>query len=174
MTTLALIAAVARNGVIGANDALPWHLPGDLKHFRQVTLGRPVIMGRKTWESLAPKFRPLPGRRNIVVSRQSGYPAAGAEIAGSLDAALALVGDADEAFVIGGAELYRQAIGLADRLVLTEIDADIDGNVHFPVIDRRCWRETARLAQTSQNGLRYAFVEFERSPETVTKPCLET
>jgi len=162
MTRLALIAAVARNGVIGKDNGLPWHLPEDLRHFKAITLGKPVIMGRKTWESLNPKFRPLPGRRNLIISRNPQYHAAGGEVAGSVGEALRRVADADEAFVIGGAELYRQALALADRLYLTEIEADIDGDVRFPPIDPRLWQETTREAGTSAGGLNFAFVQLVR------------
>jgi dihydrofolate reductase len=161
-TTLTLIAAVASNGVIGVRNRLPWHLPADLRHFTALTTGRTVIMGRKTWESLPDKFRPLPGRRNIVVTRNAGYRAGGATVVGSLPAALAAAAG-DEAFVIGGAELYAAALPLADRLQLTEIDADFDGDTHFPVIDRHEWHETAREAHQDETASAYAFVTYERS-----------
>ena len=121
---LSLIAAVARNGVIGKDNQLLWHLPGDMRHFRETTRGKPVIMGRRTWESLPEKFRPLPGRLNVVVSRDPRYAAPGATLSGSLENAIEIAGSAEEAFVIGGAELYRQALPFADRLYLTEIAAD--------------------------------------------------
>ena len=116
---LTLIAACARGGVIGIENRLPWHLPEDMKFFREATRGKPVIMGRKTWESLPDAFRPLPGRLNIVVSRNPDFHAAGGTVVGSLADALTAAGDAETAFVIGGAELYRQALPLADRLLLT-------------------------------------------------------
>jgi dihydrofolate reductase len=159
---LTLIAAVARNGVIGLDNRLPWHLPADLRHFKMLTTGRTVIMGRKTWESLPDKFRPLPGRQNIVVTRNAGYAAEGAVVVSSLPAALAAA-KGDEAFVIGGAELYQAALPLADRLQLTEIDADFDGDTHFPAIDPSEWRETAREPHRDETGLGYAFVTYERS-----------
>jgi dihydrofolate reductase len=158
---LTVIAAIARNGVIGLGNRLPWHLPADLRHFRALTTGRTVIMGRKTWESLPEKFRPLPGRRNIVVTRNGAYPAEGATVVTSLPAALAASQD-DEAFVIGGAELYAAALPLADRLQLTEIDATFDGDTHFPAIDPGAWRETARAAQHDEAGFDYAFVTYRR------------
>ncbi len=160
-TTLTLIAAVARNGVIGQDNRLPWHLPADLKHFKALTTGHAVIMGRKTWESLPEKFRPLPGRPNIVVTRNEAYRAEGAVVVGSLPAALAAAAS-DEAFVIGGAELYKAALPLADRLQLTEIDADYAGDTWFPPRDPQQWRETARDAHTDDAGLGYAFVSYER------------
>ena len=161
---LGLIAAVARNGVIGRDNDLVWHEPLDQKHFRAVTLGCPVVMGRKTWESLPARFRPLPGRRNVVVTRQAGYVATGAETAGSLDAALALVADAGRVFVIGGAELYALALPHADLLELTEVDADLDGDTRFPVVDRRRFTEVAREAHAGADGTRFAFVTYRRNP----------
>jgi dihydrofolate reductase len=161
-TTLTLIAAVARNGVIGQDNRLPWHLPADLKHFKALTTGHAVIMGRKTWESLPEKFRPLPGRQNIVVTRNAAYRADGAVVVTSLPAALAAAAG-DEAFVIGGAELYRAALPLAARLQLTEIDADYAGDTWFPPRDPQAWRETARDAQRDEAGLGYAFVTYERT-----------
>jgi dihydrofolate reductase len=161
-TTLTLIAAVARNGVIGRDNRLPWHLPADLKHFKALTTGHAVIMGRKTWESLPEKFRPLPGRQNIVVTRNAGYAAAGANVVTSLADAVAAA-SGGEAFVIGGAELYVAALPLADRLQLTEIDADYEGDTWFPPRDPRQWRERARDAQRDEAGLGYAFVTYERT-----------
>jgi len=158
---LTLIAAVARNGVIGIDNRLPWHLPADLKHFKTLTVDHTVIMGRKTWESLPAKFRPLPGRRNIVVTRDAGYRAEGAAVALSLPAAIAAA-ESGEAFVIGGAELYAAALPLADRLQLTEIDAAFEGDTHFPAIDPRHWRETARETHRDEAGFDYAFVSYEK------------
>lgn len=161
---LALIAAVARNGVFGRGDALPWRLPEDQRHFRRVTLGAPVIMGRRTWESLPERFRPLPGRRNIVVTRNPVWRADGAEAAPSLAAALAAVANADRAFVIGGAELYREALAQADELVLTEIDRDFDGDVHFPRWDRTAFREVSRERHHAAppNDFDFDFVTYQR------------
>ncbi len=159
---LALIAACGRGRVIGIDNRLPWHLPEDMKHFRETTRGQPVIMGRKTWESLPDAFRPLPGRHNIVVSRNAGYAAAGGSVVGSLPAALAAAGDADIAFVIGGAELYRQALPLADRLILTEIDQDYTGDAFFPEFQPEEWAEVDRAAHVSGAGLPFAFVTYDR------------
>jgi dihydrofolate reductase len=161
---LTLIAAVARNGVIGIANRLPWQLPADLKHFKELTTGHAVIMGRKTWESLPAKFRPLPGRRNIVVTRNGEYAAEGATVSASLPGALALA-NGDEAFVIGGAELYKAALPLADRLQLTEIDATYDGDTWFPAIDTARWREIARETHRDDSGFRYAFVTYQRNQE---------
>jgi dihydrofolate reductase len=159
---LALIAAVPRNGAVGLHNALVFREPADLKHFRQVTMGCPVIMGRKTWDSLPPKFRPLPGRRNVVVSRNANFHAEGAVTAISLQAALAHVADASKVFVIGGAQLYALAIPLARSLVLTEVDADLPGDVFFPAWPRQQFVETSRSPQRSNAGLRYDFVVYEK------------
>jgi len=155
-----LVAAVAANGVIGAEGKLPWHLPEDLRHFKALTLGHPVIMGRKTWESLG---RPLPGRENVVVTRTPGYEAPGAHVAASLEAALALCAGEPVAFVIGGRELYAAALHSADGLVLTEIAREYAGDVRFPDFDRTAWHETERRPQTSGDGLRFDFVLYERA-----------
>lgn len=160
---LALIAACARGGVIGLENRLPWHLPEDMKFFRETTRGKPVIMGRKTWESLPDAFRPLPGRLNIVVSRNPDFHATGGTVVANLEAALAAAGDADIAFVIGGAELYRLTLPLADRLLLTEIDRDYTGDAFFPDFDRSVWREASRQSQVAESGLPFAFVSYERN-----------
>ena len=159
---LALIAACARGGVIGVENRLPWHLPEDMKFFRETTRGKPVIMGRKTWESLPDAFRPLPGRLNIVVSRNAGYRADGASVVGSLPDALAAAGDADIVFVMGGADLYRQALPLADRLYLTEIDESFAGDAFFPAFASDHWREAQRKPQLGASGLGFAWVTYER------------
>jgi dihydrofolate reductase len=158
---LTLIAAVARNGVIGLNNTLPWRLAADLKHFKALTLGHTVIMGRKTWESLPGRFRPLPGRRNVVVTRNGSYHAEGATVATSLPAAIS-AGGSDETFVIGGAELYAAALPLADRLQLTEIEASFEGDTYFPSIDQSHWRQSARETHHDDAGLDYAFVTYQR------------
>ena len=158
---LTLIAAIARNGVIGVDNRLPWHLPADLRHFKALTTGHAVIMGRKTWESLPAKFRPLPGRRNIVVTRDSSYSAPGASLATSMSEAIAAAGKG-EAFVIGGAELYQAALPLADRLQLTEIDKLYQGDAWFPAIVAEDWRETTRETHHDESGFDYAFVSYER------------
>jgi dihydrofolate reductase len=162
---LALIAAVARNGCIGSGNQLPFHLPADQQHFRRVTMGCPVVMGRKTWDSLPARFRPLPGRRNIVVTRNAQWQAGGAEAAPSLAAALARVESAPRVFVIGGGELYREALARADELMLTEIARDFDGETRFPAWDRSRFRETSREAHHAgpPNDFDYAFVTYQRS-----------
>ena len=154
-----LIAAVAANGVIGANGGLPWQLPEDLRHFKRMTQGHAVIMGRKTWESIG---RPLAGRKNVVVTRQAGYAAPGASVAPSLEAALALCAEQEIVFVIGGSELYRAALPLADGLLLTEIQRDFAGDTRFPEFDRRQWKETDRQAQVAADGTRFDFVRYVR------------
>ena len=138
---LNLIVAVARNGVIGRGGALPWHLSEDLRHFKRTTLGHPIVMGRRTWESIG---RPLPGRRSIVLTRNPRWSAPGCERAESLAQALAMCEGAAEVFVIGGAALFAEALPLAQRVFLTEIDADFEGDTFFPPIDRSAWRETSR------------------------------
>ncbi len=156
-----MIYARARNGVIGANGTLPWHLPEDLAHFKAVTQGCPVIMGRKTWDSLPPRFRPLPGRRNIVVSRQADWQAEGAERAGSLQEAIAACAGAPQAWVIGGAQLYALAEPLADTAEVTVIDADYAGDAIAPALDAH-WVEASRTTHTAANGLGYSFITYHR------------
>ena len=158
--TLSLIAAVARNGAIGKDNTLLWRLPEDLKFFKRTTLGCPVIMGRKTWDSIG---RPLPGRRNIVVTRNHAWRAEGAEVFHGLEEALAATADVPKAFVIGGAELYAQALPLADELVLTEVDADFDGDAFFPNWDRHAFRELSRESHVSDAGWAYHFVVRQRA-----------
>jgi dihydrofolate reductase len=154
-----LVAAVASNGIIGAAGQLPWRLPEDLRHFKHLTMGHPVIMGRRTWESLG---RPLPGRENIVVSTRRGYEAPGAAVASSLDAALALCIGEPVAFVIGGTRLFEAALPLASGLVMTEIKRDYAGDAWFPQYDRSRWRESQREAHTAADGTRFDFVLYEK------------
>lgn len=161
---LVLIAAVAQGGVIGCDNRLPWHLPEDLQHFKRQTLGCPVLMGRKTWESLPPRFRPLPGRLNVVLTRQADWHAEGAVRAASLDEALAQLAGQARVFVMGGAELYAQALPQADRLVLTEIEHRWPGDAHFPAWPREAFREVARERHqaAAPNAFEFAFVTYER------------
>lgn len=163
---LVLIAAVARNGVIGRGGALPWRLGADMAHFRAVTRGCPVIMGRRTWDSLPPRYRPLPGRANIVVSRRTSWSADGAQAAPSLAAALRLaqlrLDESRRVFVIGGAQLYREAMPLADALELTEVQADVEGDIHFPFWDRAAFDEVQRLPQPAEEGLAFDFVSYRK------------
>ena len=157
---LAIVAAVARNGVIGAGGGLPWRLPDDLRHFRALTRGHAVIMGRRTWESLP---APLAERQNNVVTSHASYVAPGARIVPGLDEALAAVELPPPAFCIGGAVLYRDALPRATTLHLTEIARDYDGDTRFPPIERTEWREVARDPRTGEGGLQYAFVTYERA-----------
>jgi len=160
---LILIAAVARNGAIGKDNALLWRLPEDLKFFKRTTLGCPVLMGRKTFESIG---RPLPGRRNIVITRNTTWQHDGVEVAHSLDDALALVAQEARVFVIGGGELYAQALSQADDLILTEIDADFEGDAFFPPWDRHAFAEQSRETHQSELGWPYHFVVYQRIPGT--------
>jgi dihydrofolate reductase len=159
---LSLIAAVPRNGAIGRNGQLLWHEPQDQRHFRRVTMGSPVLMGRKTWDSLPERFRPLPGRRNLVLSRDPAWRSDGAETVASLDAALQAAAGADKLSVIGGAQIYALALPHAGELVLTEIDADLDGDTFFPAWERSRFAETARERHTSESGVPYSFVTYTR------------
>jgi dihydrofolate reductase len=160
---LHLIFARAANGVIGHNNTLPWHLPEDMAHFKRTTLGCPVIMGRKTWDSLPPKFRPLPGRLNVVVSRQPDWQGSGALAAGSVEHAMQLcaahASAPAHAWVIGGAQIYTQALPLASSAVVTEIDAEFEGDAFAPTFGPG-WVETARERHTAANGLHYSFVTW--------------
>ncbi|HAP27258.1 MAG TPA: dihydrofolate reductase [Achromobacter sp.] len=157
--SLTLIVAYSTNRAIGRDNALPWKLPGDLAHFKRSTLGHPIIMGRKTWDSLG---RPLPGRSNIVISRNPDFSAAGAILAPTLEAAVAACGDIDEAFVIGGAQIYAQSLALARRVLATEVHADVEGDAFFPLLPSFQWKETAREPQPAENGYDYDFVTYER------------
>lgn len=161
MRHLTLVAAVASDGAIGRDNALLWRLPADMARFKALTAGKPVVMGRRTWDSLPAKFRPLPGRRNLVVSRSvSALP--GAEVFASLDAALAACAE-PEVCVIGGSEIYALALPHADRLALTEVDARFpDADRHFPAWPRESFTELSRESHQDAAGLRYAFVDYVR------------
>jgi len=156
---VAVIAAMARNRVIGINNTLPWHLPEDLKHFKALTMGHHIIMGRKTYDSIG---RPLPGRTTVIVTRDPAYRMEGCLVANSPEQAIALCGDDPEIFFVGGAELYRQVLPLADRLYITEIQAEYEGDAEFPEIDASVWREACRESHVSQAGLGYDFVTYRR------------
>ena len=162
---ICIIAAVARTGVIGLENRIPWRLPEDLKHFKRLTLGHAVIMGRRTYESIiATSGKPLSGRDNVVVTRSREWAHSGCRTAHSLDAALATVREPQDAFVIGGAEIYALALPIASRLHMTEIEWDFDGDTFFPDFDRSRWREVSRerIAPGGSEGFAYAFVEYER------------
>lgn len=164
---LALIWAMARNRVIGRHNALPWYLPEDLRYFKQVTMGKPIIMGRRTWESIG---RPLPGRTNIVISRDPEFCAEGAKVVQSLEAAIALaehvtvIDGGDEAIVMGGAQIYEMALPMADRLYMTQVHADVDGDVTFPEFELAAWHELGRedFSASGANPYDYSFVVLER------------
>jgi len=158
--SLSVIAAVARNGVIGLENTLPWHLSEDLKRFKSLTMGHHIIMGRKTYESLG---RLLPGRTTVIVTRNPAYQISGALMASSLREAVALCKGDDEPFMIGGAQLYQDAITLADKLYITQIEQDYAGDAYFPPFDLTQWKETARQSGTSAAGLPYAFVDYVRA-----------
>jgi len=159
---LNLIFARAANGVIGHHNTLPWHLPEDMAHFKRLTMGCPVIMGRKTWDSLPPKFRPLPGRVNIVVTRQIHWQAEGALAAHTIEQACALCPPESTAWVIGGAEVYAQALPLAAQAVVTEIEAAFEGDAFAPEFSPD-WTPTAREPHTSSSGLSFSFVTYQKS-----------
>ncbi|MBT1443636.1 type 3 dihydrofolate reductase [Shewanella sp. JM162201] len=158
---IAMIAAMANNRVIGKDNQMPWHLPEDLKHFKAMTLGKPVVMGRKTFESIG---KPLPGRHNIVISRQTDYPHEGISLVSSFDEAKALVGDCDELVVIGGGQLYQSLLDQADKLYLTEISLDVEGDTHFPEWDDGSWELLDSSNHVSAKGLEYRFI-------TLVKKC---
>lgn len=167
---LSMIVAVAQNGVIGRDNALPWHLPNDLKYFKKTTMGKPVIMGRKTYESIG---RPLPGRTNIVITRQSDYQPEGVKVVGSVAEArslaesVCLIDGQDEAMIIGGAEIYSLALEDADRLYLTEVHADVEGDAYFPEYDKQRWQEVDREdhAAEGSNPYHYSFVVYDALSE---------
>nr|MBF0684178.1 dihydrofolate reductase [Pseudomonas sp.] len=163
MIKLTLVVAYAKNRVIGRDNALPWRLPADLAHFKRTTLGKPIIMGRKTWDSLG---RALPGRLNIVVSRNPELQATGATVVGNLEQALnaCKASGAQEACVIGGEAIFAMALPLADTVIATEIDAEVPGDTWFAPLPAG-WRETRREPQPEENGYRYDFVTYERSAQ---------
>ena len=159
---LHLIYARAANGVIGINGTLPWHLPEDLAHFKRTTLGCPVIMGRKTWDSLPPKFRPLPGRANIVVTRQPDWSETGAQRSSDMREALQLCEQATDVWVIGGAQLYALAEPMAHTAVVTEIEKNFEGDAFAPTLGAS-WQETARERHVAASGLPFSFVTYTRA-----------
>jgi dihydrofolate reductase len=158
---ISIIAAMAANRVIGHENRLPWHLPADLGHFKQITMGKPIVMGRKTWESLA---RALPGRSNIVITRDKNYVAEGGKVVHSMEEAMQAAGECEEVMVIGGAEFYLQTLPLADTLYLTLVEGEFEGDAFFPEIDEDEWREVAREAHEAddKNPHAYSFVRLER------------
>jgi len=162
---VALIVAVSRNNVIGRDNQLPWHLPEDLKYFKSVTMGKPILMGRKTFESIG---RPLPGRTNIVITRDSEWTAEGVEVVTHIEAALVLGEKAckstevDEIMVIGGAQIYRELLPLADRLYITKVEADVEGDAFFPQIDFQQWRQVDEKVPEAVDSHPYRFLTLDR------------
>jgi dihydrofolate reductase len=159
---LQIVAAVARGGVIGRDGGLPWRLPEDLARFRDLTTGHAVVMGRRTWDSLPDRFRPLPDRRNVVLTRSPSWLDDGAERAGSLEEALALLAAEERVFVIGGGAIFAEALPRADDLHLTEIDLDVDGDAYFPDWDRQAFEELSREERVAADGTPFAFVSYRR------------
>jgi dihydrofolate reductase len=166
MPCLSLVVAIAANGVIGRAGTLPWHLPDDLKRFKAVTLGKPVLMGRRTYESIG---KALPGRRNVVLTRASGWTAPNVEVVSSFDAAAELTQEHPEVCVIGGVEVFQMALPLADRIYLTRVQAAVDGDVHFPSYDFSVWRELERIdrAADARHPYDLSFLILQR-PTTST------
>ncbi|MGA9794650.1 MAG: dihydrofolate reductase [Rhizomicrobium sp.] len=158
MSRVSLVLAMASNGMIGVDGGMPWRIPDDMKHFKSVTMGKPIVMGRKTWDSFPKK--PLPGRTNIVVTRDADWRGEGAVAVHTLDAALAR--DAEEIAVIGGAQIYKLALPRADLVHLTQVHRDFAGDTHMPPFDDAVWRETAREDHATPEGLAYSFVTLER------------
>ncbi len=158
---ISIIVAIAENGVIGNNNQLIWHIPGDLKRFKALTMGHHIVMGRKTWESIG---RPLPGRKSIVVSRNGNYSVEGAEVVNSLNDAISMASGDDEIFIIGGGELYLQALPIANRLYLTKVHRSFEGDVSFPEINMAEWKEmhSEKGKPTETDGLEYTYVNLER------------
>ncbi|MEC4727266.1 type 3 dihydrofolate reductase [Shewanella sp. D64] len=154
---IALIAAMANNRVIGKDNQMPWHLPEDLRHFKVMTLGKPIVMGRKTFDSIG---RPLPGRHNIVISRQEELAIEGTTCVTSFEAAMEAAGDIEELVVIGGGQLYRTTLALADKLYLTEINLNVDGDTYFPEWDDGTWLKVGSKSAISDKGLGYRFIEL--------------
>ncbi len=163
---LKLIYARAANGVIGLNNQMPWHLPEDLAHFKRSTLGCPVLMGRKTWDSIPVQFRPLPGRVNLVLTRQNHWHAEGAHVVHSLEQgitlALAHCPQGKDLWVMGGADIYAQAAPIADEAVVTEIEHEFEGDAYAPALDAP-WHETSRESHTASSGLKFSFVTYHRT-----------
>jgi dihydrofolate reductase len=156
-----LVVAVARNGVIGRDNKLPWRLPDEIAYFKRVTMGHPIVMGRRTWESIG---KPLPGRKNIVVTHQRDYQAPGCTVVHSLDEAWKAAGDADEVCVIGGTTLFEESLPIADRIHYTEVEGDVDGDTFFPPFDRSQWeaREVERHPADERHPYAYRILVMDR------------
>ena len=158
---ISIVVAMAANRVIGRDKQLPWHLPADLKHFKETTMGKPILMGRKTWESIG---RPLPGRTNIVITRDEDYVAPGCVVVHSIEAALQAAGEVDEVMVIGGAEFYRQVLPQADTIYLTRVHRGFEGDTRFPELDEAEWEEVGRIdcKADEKNPHAYSFIRLDR------------
>lgn len=158
---ISLVVAIANNRVMGRDNALPWHLPADLKYFKRVTMGKPIVMGRKTFEAIG---KPLPGRTNVIVTNDANYRADGCTVVHSIEAALCVAKLEDELMIIGGARLFEQVLARADRIYLTEIDEYFTGDTYFPELDKQVWQETGRISYTADehNPYAYSFVTLER------------
>ena len=162
MPLVSILVATDERGAIGRDGGLPWHLPNDPKRFKSLTMGKPIVMGRKTWDSIG---RPLPGRLNVVITRQAGYAAAGVTIVPSLEAALAAAGQAEEICVIGGAEIYQQALPMTERIHLTRIHATVPADTFFPALESKDWREVGREDHPAdeKHAYAYSFLEVRRA-----------
>ena len=162
--TISLVVAASTNNVIGSDGGLPWHLPDDLRHFKRLTTGNPIVMGRRTFESIG---RPLPDRRNIVMTRDAAYAAEGCDVVSSIDEVLDLVSDAEEVMIIGGGQVYRDFFSYADRIYLTRVQADVEGDTYFPDVDEAAWQLVSSEPHAADEKHAYAFdvMVFERRPE---------
>jgi len=162
---ISIIVATSANNVIGADGGLPWHLPEDLQKFKATTMGKPMIMGRATWDSIG---RALPGRRSIVLTRQTGFDAPGAEVVGSVDEALAAAGDVDEVMIIGGGEIYRQFLPMTDRIYMTRLEAEIEGDTRFPELDMAQWQVVSAEEYPAVADREFGFTieVLDRSPDS--------
>lgn len=158
--SVSIIVGMAKNRVIGADNDLPWHIPADLKYFKATTLGKPILMGRKTFDSIG---KPLPGRQNIVITRNDAWEHDGVTVSPSLEAAISSAGEVDEVMIVGGAQIYQQALSMADRMYITEVDLECEGDAVFPEFDVSEWKETSRQAHPAEGGKpAYAFVVYDR------------
>lgn len=159
---ISIIVAASENDVIGRQGELPWRLSDDLRHFKAITMGKPIVMGRKTWESIG---RALPGRQNIVITRQDGFAADGCDVVGSLDGAIAVAGDVDEIMVIGGSQIYALALPLAERLYITRVHADVEGDASFPAVDATRWSLVAdeQHHADERNEFDFSFRVYDRA-----------
>ncbi|HKO88596.1 MAG TPA: dihydrofolate reductase [Burkholderiales bacterium] len=163
MPHISLLVAVAQNGVIGRNNRLPWHLPADLKRFKQLTLGKPVLMGRKTYDSIIDQLgKILPDRDNIVITRQADFHAPGCRVANSVREGLEIAGDADEIVVIGGGQIFEETLPIADRIYMTWVQAEVEGDAYFPHVDWDEWKVTFREQGTGGGDHPFEFVNYER------------